>query len=337
MNASGATELLANLAPEGGNATSAPRLLGRVGDRAIFRARPEGSNFARLYAHRAGDAGVEPLGTAFEMGGATDGIETLAVFSERLVLARFSTGTIPLYATDGLPGNSTRLFAEGDPDAVADLGPHAQVGDVLMFVGRIGNDPALYRTDGTAAGTFQIPGTMGPIALDMDLVAEGQEVAFLRETAPETYDVSIYNVPSAQLQPFATLIASGPKSITLLGLLGDELLYFDEPTAFKRSATSGSSVALGTASINSAFQRERLGNRVVWTGRVFDATPIGGSLDLLYSSDGTAGQIETLLDVRAPELWSVDSGLQVVDDRLYLIARETSGKSALWRTDGTPA
>lgn len=335
----GTTELVADLV---GNVQSGGTLLsvfGRVGDRVVVRGIPSTPTGQQLVAWSPDSSEVDVLADQddFPSSAALVGV---AEFDDRLLFSQSGT----LYSTTGLPGSAEGLFTSGDPQAVRYLGPAVRFGQELVFVGERDSERALYRTDGTAAGTTALPGTpeLLPEFGAVDLAADGSQLIALIEREFPIQSLVRVDLEFENVEPLIDLVEPAPsllfQPIQLLGALGDAAILVIEGQVSSVSDPTAGLVDLGQTFDGLVLDSVRVDDRLVWIQR-----PFGGGLtqseflDTPFSCDGTPGSLQQLLDPTPADGWIARADLVAQDGGLAFLARRRTGQSGLWRSDGTLA
>ena len=252
-----------------------------------------------------------------------------------------------LWVTDGTAGG-TRVVREIG-DNYYSLGLLTAAGDRLFFTARQSNESELWTSDGTAAGTRQVTNfeAPDPFAPTRWLKPIGNEVFFLADDV--THGVEIWRSDGTSQgtrratdigfhQPFDS--SFGPDTIVKLGdrlvFLATDGIHNYQVWSALGAPESAAPLAEGCPDgCPDAYSTTLLqvGSRVVFTG--YDENR--GSEP--WSTDGTAAGTRLLRNICPDQCDSVSLGPVALLGSAFFIAREENsydGRSALWRSDGTP-
>ncbi|MGP0063713.1 MAG: ELWxxDGT repeat protein [Isosphaeraceae bacterium] len=246
-----------------------------------------------------------------------------------------AAGTQSLWATDGTTQGTAELSSIGQITSSSPSSPPGSTAFVALngmvyFTSDDANgNPALFKTDGTVAGTVEV----APLGyLPNSLTAAGGKI-YISESAPSgselwtsdgTANGTIeLNAFSSDSGPISDITGVGDSiDFTVAGNLGDEQLWTSDSTP------------TGTVEL------EDFGG----SGSVTSLTAFGGALDFivqngmdgdqLWTTDGTAAGTMALTQFDNISLQT----LQVLNGSLYLVGSDSgSSTDQLWTSDGTAA
>ena len=226
------------------------------------------------------------------------------------------------------------LFNEdaGGPTAV-------RSGGTVFFAGSNG---ALYKTDGTAAGTILLRSfdSLGTAVLLSDLTAVNGGVYFSATSSTIGEEPWFSDGTPQGTYPLAQLVSGTPPGNQALArnfTVVNGTLFFS--TGLEKVYKSDGS-ATGTVPVTDALFSldNQPGTRDTFLNfggkLLFEAPPgITGIAPALWASDGTAAGTEQI----SPSGLSLLHGLISFGSDLYFEVQDSSGAFALWKTDGTAA
>jgi ELWxxDGT repeat protein len=339
------TQLLKNIAPETGNASSEPGAFIAYGDRLYFAA-DDGINGRELWRSDATTAGTTLVQDLHRGPGSSEPQDAFVVGSRLLFFARDGVGheSYRLWATDGTATGSQPLTPPLIPPTLAQPVPPGPgsfpqpCGAVAVNIGpyayfRANNDGPweLWRTDGTPAGTERVANFVSPpcwLTVFDGRVYFGADGGDGSGTELWLYDPAI-GVASrvADLWPGAQ--GSNPSEITVLN---DRLLFHAYAAANAAQLWRSDGTSAGTSTLtsfaSSSFIRgiTRAGTRVVF----------GAGPGELWASDGT---IQGTARVGSTGFgfgyggWGGFGGTLSISNRVLFLGAPVS--YAPWVTDGT--
>ncbi|MEH2484474.1 beta strand repeat-containing protein [Bradyrhizobium sp. AZCC 2230] len=342
---------------------SYPHSFASIGDKVMFVAQASGSSASTLWITDGTSAGTSQLQIP-----ATYTLSGLTAFGGKVI---FQYGT-DLWISDGTTAGTTKLavsnasgfgifsYKSFESTRAALTGANfTVVGNEVLFQGRDANDQVtLWRTDGTAAGTFEVPvsGIPQSLVTGRDFAAIGNKEFFVGPgafadalwvtdgTSAGTYEVGA----SAAFSQYADAYAVYHPHFAALGsnvLFATTGLWVSDGTAagtYQLSVTGGygNGVFYNNRSYNSNrdTQFTVFGNHAVFSG--LDASGAIG----LFVTDGTnAGTFE--LSIAGAATASIPlsdyglrpSAIQVFGDKVLFGGDDTANGYGLWITDGTSA
>jgi len=195
-----------------------------------------------------------------------------------------------------------------------------RLNDIVFFETReTSTAPALWRTDGTAAGTFKLvsmrrtPVSLPPL---LGMVAAGNVVYF------DAYDADGWKVWKSDGSVAGTVPITAASSSTILAVmdvLGNHVLCRDLVTGALWSVSEGSAQSLGLIGAD----RELFSSWASFQGRLYVGTPTG-----IWKSDGTASGTTKVTSTPA---WNVVA----TATRLFFIGSSDTAGVEPWVSDGT--
>lgn len=247
--------------------------------------------------------------------------------------------TVPLNG----PGSP---YSYGSTPAISDL---TAAGSNLFFVANGGNGPALWVTNGTAAGTRQLSDVDGtePVTQIDHLTAVGSRLFFTAYdpkymgtpslalfesdgTPATTHPVGVSGLPGNLNQPIALF---GPGDIDLAAFKGK--LYF--ANGIQLSVTDGSthlpdSIGQGFTSVNGLTAAG---------GKLFFIAHNNDGTEALWATDGQfSGVVKTFPPTAAPGVSAPPLAvgtIVAVGSRVFFTEADPTSPPALWESDGTSA
>ncbi len=283
------TARLDNAQP-GGFAALEPQSFAALGDRAYFAIFANG-----LWAVDA------PSGSVGLIRAAPD-VRLATATGNRLFFVAGAEGGESLWVSDGVMGGETRqirFFPEApcrdcDP-AIPFLKPVD--GGVVFLVTDSRRGSRLWRSDGTARGTYPVAGLPNPARLGLG-----------------------YAIPGIFADVGSRLL------FTVAGKSGTAQLWTASPLPASASPLVG--CPEGCPAVTSLLQTLPGGGRAVFTGSA------RRSPETLWVSDGTAAGTRPLRDPCEGPCSSPATGFVALGDAVYFSVVDAAGP-ALWRTDGT--
>jgi hypothetical protein len=286
-------------------------------------------------------------------GGIAPSVQGIAALPGSLVLASDNEVAGPLFVTDPATG----LFSElavlpgASPNDLVSAGP------LVLFNGGSGAGNALFRTDGTAAGTVAVPVPAAPAGLapsnlyafdggalftgygadnDVDVyftdgtAAGTREIAAFAPPVQQGINGGILNLvpPTASFDPIGTLggrvVFAGPGPSGGLGL-------------WSTDGTTAGTTPIATTDVSPTGPSILLGGRLLYAASFSNGA---GVFQGLYATDGTAaGSVEVSALDSGPDAASEASGLTLLGNgavfAVTTLIDDISTTSALWATDGT--
>jgi ELWxxDGT repeat protein len=201
----------------------------------------------------------------------------------------------------------------------------------------------LWRSDGTAAGTFQLadiwPGATGGFSFNLTRV--GNQAFFSARTSAAGMELWVTDGTAAGTRLvrdiFPGSIGSSPSQLTAL----NGILYFTALTSTQGAELWRSD---GTNAGTTLVRDIRLGNMssapqdlVVMNNALYFVANDGTHGAELWRSDGTVGGTFMVRDVFAGPDGSGSAHLTAVGMTLFFVADDGIIGTELWKTDGTPA
>lgn len=212
------------------------------------------------------------------------------------------------------------------------------MGGVALFAASGSSGRELFRTDGTANGTYQVADIFagGSSSNPTNLTVFGNRVLFQASNAANGAELWITDGTAAGTQMLAdTNAGSASGSPNYLAVIGSKAVFtVTSPTGSELWVTDGTALgttALATAPIANAFRYQTaIGDKAVFMG--FDTTR-GREL---WSTDGTVAGTAPLVDIFPGIFNGRPHEFTQVGNQVVFTATDPNG-SAVWRTDGTAA
>ncbi len=347
----GTTSLLGNLSVDVLTLGSTPLSPVRLRDGVAFSA-ANGASGREPYFSDGSAGGTVSLGDLMPAG--TDSSpRALGVVGDRLLFAAESAGLgRELWRTDGtlggtelvldlFPGAASGFLGEDDP--AFNEGP-AVLDGVAYFFAEGAQGRGLWRSDGTASGTFGVKllGNLGGgsqflVASDSQLffraLAPGQGVELWASDGTEAGTRVVADLkPGALSSGLGELTPYGERVLYRYNGPGGQQLGISDGTAAGTLALGGSA----TAAMLTAPQ----GITVLGDLAVFSTLAPGAGRELGVT-DGTQAGTVLLSDLEPGQAGANPLWLAAVGDRVYFFASVTAGstfkQNRLWATDGTSA
>lgn len=205
-------------------------------------------------------------------------------------------------------------------------------------------DRELFRTDGTAAGTYRVadimPGAYG--STPVGFTRFGDAIYFRAVDDMHGGELWKTDGTAAGTQLVADINPTGGSGIQDLTVVGDTMYFFGDNGASGPELFATDGTAAGTRLVKDinptggAFPFEITG----FDDRVFFSADDGTHGSELWVSDGTSEGTELFLDLNAGSLRSGPDSLTVVGDQLFFVTivpddANFTVRSQLWMTDGT--
>lgn len=323
-----------------GTASSSPTLLTTAGGLAYFAATTPTSG-SELWRSDGTDAGTVGVGDINPGPSGSNPIPIGALGNLLLFRAFDPTHGSEVWVTDGTAGGAT-LVKDINPGTSSSTPGNPQVPGVVvngaeLFVANRGFGSELWRSDGTAAGTFFLANGSGPITLSNGL-------AYFRSS----------NGSAEQLWKTDGTVAGtawvadvGP---VITGAVIDQLtdvngtVFFSFQTSaegrelWKSNGTAGGTVRV--KDINPGAPSSSPANLVNLNGKLYFSATDGSSGTELWTSDGTTTGTVLVKDINPGAAGSLNgtfgAWLTNVNGTLYFSAVDPTSYS-LWRSDGTAA
>jgi ELWxxDGT repeat protein len=207
----------------------------------------------------------------------------------------FSLPGDQLWRSDGTPDGTVLVTDFGGPTA-SDIGSFQALGDKALFTfGDNSPTPGLWVTDGTTAGTFEIPGITNPVfgavAGNYEILSSTQGLVATDGTINGTSIIAPNPLNSSGADP-------GGFSSPLMATLGNDVIF-----------------AAGVANTGG--------------GPEFTA------VDQLWETDGTASGTHLIVTLPDPNGTDFISSMTSTGDHVLFVYPDSSGNDAVWTTDGT--
>lgn len=220
-------------------------------------------------------------------------------------------------------------------------------GIVYFVASTPGTGREIFRSDGTAAGTYAMADiSLGPAGSGAREIAvfEG-ELYFAATSQPEISGTELWrsNGTSMGTHPVATInpgeVGSGPSHFASLDGV---LLFsaFDNRTGRELWLTDGSREGTQQViDVRRGISDARPENLFDLDGTLFFAADDGAHGRELWKSDGSQAGTTLVKDLQPGSASSLNEGVPLypaeVAGRLFFIAPYTNGKQTVWRSDGT--
>ncbi|HEX4962358.1 MAG TPA: ELWxxDGT repeat protein [Thermoanaerobaculia bacterium] len=239
-----------------------------------------------------------------------------------------------LWASDGSPGNLTRVTAL-DLQTSPFLSPLTDLNGTMLFFGSdFTTGVNLWRTDGSAGGTFPVENLVPP-GSDTDFIPFAPQLAVIGSRLFFDLNFSIWETDGTAA---GTRQVPATSAFRLTGLdqaaakVGNSLYFIASESPSSLVKTDGTDA--GTVVLHSFGSNETLSRPTAVGDRLFFAvTDFGPLRTALWTSDGTAAGTKPIAAAhtfRNPTFWSA-LGL-----RLLFTDADAAGVE-LWASDGTPA
>ncbi len=331
------TRLLADLCP--GPCSSHPQEITPFGDRvALSASDADLAPFERRFDLRL----LDPVTGELEADGLCDGpcgrAQELAVHEGLLYFLGFDEahGAEP-WASDGTPAG-TRLLMDGQPGPTSGglYSSFAAGGTVYLVVLRQAEEPKVFRTDGTPAGTVPAEEILGALrGRFLESFAEPTAtglVYFATSTEAEGETLWVFDSATGEVRSLRNGIDLPFMSFEWAAL-GDAIVFGADEQGFNDEPWISDGTAAGTRRLRDIVDTWRgsypraftsLGERVVFV------TEHDYLHHHLWTTDGTTdGTVRIPLDVHSS---SRPAGLTPYAGRLWFTARGDDGVRDLWRT-----
>ncbi|MCB9876121.1 MAG: hypothetical protein H6835_00850 [Planctomycetes bacterium] len=241
-----------------------------------------------------------------------------------------------VYVTDGTPQNTARLEDPGPGTSGGSPIDFRRFGQVTLFTAQPSVYRALWRTDGTPAGTYELGGA---------LVAEpttfaGESLAVFRGHGPEGNELWIADGTPTGTHLLADINPNGDSSPTALCAIGDLVCFRANDGVHGTEPWVSDGTAAGTvqlADINPGIGSAGPGSMVAVGDVCFFAAqgPQGAEL---WRTNGTPAGTLLVTDLNSGPASSNPDDLVTAAGLLFFSADDGSGIGrALWVTDGTSA
>ncbi len=313
-----------------------------------------------------GGVPVEGVALAGPQNGPAPSLNGVAVLGGSLVLAVDDEAAGPLFVTDPVTGVASELavLAGASPNNLVSIGA------LVLFNAGNGAGNALWRTDGTVAGTVQVSVPAAPAGLDPTnfyaydggalFTGYGADndvdVYFTDGTAAGTREIAAFGQPIPIDGPFISEgapLLPGPY-FDPVGTLGGRVVFAGPGSGGSPGLWSTDGTAAGTTPI-ATTTLPPTGASVLLNGRLLYAAWTDNfelfAADGLYATDGTAsgsGEVSALDTDPAGAARSQASDLTLAGDVAVFEVETANGinnafpgapdvTTALWSTDGTAA
>ena len=274
----------------------------------------------------------------------------LTAYNGKLIfLANDGTNGLELWSSDGTAAGTTLLknvaafSSSGFPSSSiltgADSPLFTEHNGLLYFIAADASNKELWRTDGTAAGTFKVSGVLSasPHFSGFELTSIGGSLYFM-DANGKAFKSDGTTVGTTQLKQFSgsPLSNTNPSFPTLGSFtrLGDQILLVGSTSETGGELWTTDGTPAGTA---------QLKDIVTGNGSSSPGTPVefGGTLYFtaagkLWTSDGSEASSIALTSPLGETLSGI-GGLNALGDAMYFTATSPATGRELWRTDGTPA
>ncbi|MCP4656443.1 MAG: hypothetical protein GY856_13600 [bacterium] len=233
----------------------------------------------------------------------------------------------------------TLLFLRDDPDLGVEPSHLTPLGDVVLFSAAAGDLPGLWRSDGTAAGTwflgFPEPGTEllhGADYFFTDFYRDGERLLFCTKSSALP---GLWRTDGTGVDLIAPSFCPGANHFTAAG----DLLFFAAEYGYSplwvTDRTAEGTRELDRARVPSPREMVVLNSRVLYSCEEGEGVFV---MDVeLCSSDGTEEGTNRLVDICPGTSSSSPRGLVRLGDRIYFAANDCERGSELWSSDGTAA
>ena len=273
----------------------------------------------------------------------------LTPLGARLLFEACASGVAALYSSDGtqagtfaLPGTEVTGCSAGHPGNL-----FTTVGS-LAFFDWLGK---LWRTDGTAAGTFPVLTLPAGVSFVRSEIAFGGQLLFVLDPpafppSDDGWDWTVWTsdgTPAGTREAFPLRLGSAPAPFFPGG--EGEVLFtappstsHDDEFALWRTDGTAAGTRILLPGVSSTLETARLGGVAYFLAATLNTT---GNL---WTTDGTAAGTRPILPFESPAAPVAANDLTVFDGALYFFAGGTSvgggtpqPPAALWRSDGTAA
>ena len=257
----------------------------------------------------------------------------LAALGDSLLFSSTTSVGTELHKSDGTPPTTGLLADIAQSTASASPSNLVQVGPITYFAATpSGSTPALFRSDGTAEGTFQI--VAGNVTAISELggtiyfATNDNSVPRLWKTTGEAGNATLVSdsLPNSSI---GALYVAGTRLYFVPFVGGVGQLWSSDGTTTAR--VSDVNVLTYFSSRNVATPTA-LGSVLFFTA----SSPTAASGVELWRTDGTSSGTYAVADIN-PTGDSTPSELTAVGSTLYFVAYSPTYGSSLWKTDGTSA
>jgi ELWxxDGT repeat protein len=302
-----------------------------VNDIVLFRGTEGNSHFNNLYRTDGTTAGTTEVKKFKEIYNLTSFSNDKAIFTGYIDYAQGPD----LWITDGTPAGTQNITP---PGANVTIRGTAKLGNDLLIVADdnfVNNDRALYKTDGTLAGTVVVKNFAGYAAVPSGITAFGSKALFAAGSSAgvSDYELWISDGTSAGTQLLLDLRAGGSSYPHGFAPVGTKMVFLaydgagNELFVTDGTATGTSLVRDFSSGSNDIGELTPLNDKVI-----FAAAP--NQLErALWTSDGTTIGTAILKDFY-PGNESIDIVGKLGSELILLV---TNGNTQVWKTDGTTA
>src|SRR5882724_628847 len=251
-----------------------------------------------------------------------------------------SLGTEP-WASDGTAAGTTLLADVCPGECGADLQPVGTAGGLLLFAATVpgGGAPALWRTDGTRAGTFLLTGGAAALQLSQTsdrhffATAVGNLLYLAACTAPDFQQCGLWRSDGSQ--PGTRFVAAPANGIGTMTTFHGRPFFLAGGTQAHPGLWTSDGTAGGTVQV--AALPAHADSLVATADRLFffvvqfpSAQPVQ-----LWTSDGTRAGTVRLASF--PPYHDPNRRIfRAIGNRLYFVADDGVHGAEIWASDGTP-
>ncbi len=279
---------------------------------------------------------------------------SLAVYGSRVLFSANDgfSGT-ELWRTDGTSVGTALVLDINPPlptTAASNPTGMTAYGNLVIFAANDGlNGTELWRTDGTAMGTFLLkditPGSSGSSPANFYVINGGLMFTALNSSGSELWRTDGTAAGTVMVKDLNPGNGAGVNSTATAFAVLNGILYFsgNDGSSGPEPARSDGTAA-GTyviTDLNLGTTGSAPGSLLTWSGRVYMQATNGATGAELFATDGTAGGTVLVKDVRTGTLGSSPTNFTAASAGLFFTANEGTTApetgTELWITDGTTA
>ncbi len=244
---------------------------------------------------------------------------------------------LELWRTDGTPVGTTLVsdiipgLDGAEPDQLTVMGAH------LYFVAQTEDGAALYRSNGTAAGTGPVDPVDGPIGVS-EVVATDDRVVFVADD-PDLSDTAVWvsdGTPSgtAPIDPITSPFAVAPSNLTV-DADGNVFFFAQDGDTGAEALWVTDGTDPGTLPLfdDAEFVRGDEIEPLATVGVAFVGSRLTDGTEL-WASDATPAGTDLLIDLAPGPASAAIDHLELLNGFVYFVGQNQTVGRQLWRTDG---